>query len=179
LVYLKDLNYDADGNPVVLYIQSSGYESGPRNGPRRWMTARWTGEQWDIRGTIQSDSNYDTGCLHVEQGGLWRIIGPTEAGPQRYNPGGEMAVWLSSDQGRTWTRERQITHGSVHNHTYARRPVGAHPGFYSFWADGHARQPSESRLYFCDRSGQSVWRLPAAMEGLTQEPEPVFPGGQA
>ena len=179
LVYLKDLNYDADGNPVVLYILSSGYESGPRNGPRRWMTARWTGEQWDIRGTIQSDSNYDTGCLHVEQGGLWRIIGPTEAGPQRYNPGGEMALWLSCDQGRTWTRERQITHGSVHNHTYARRPVGAHPGFCAFWADGHARQPSGSRLYFCDRSGQSVCRLPTAMGGPAQEPEPVFPGGQA
>jgi hypothetical protein len=173
LVYLKDLNYDADGNPVVLYVRSRGYQSGPENGPRRWTTARWTGEGWDIQGTIESDSNYDTGCLHVEEGGVWRVIGPTEPGPQRYNPGGEMAVWISCDRGQSWTRERQITRGSAYNHTYARRPVHAHPDFYAFWADGHAREPSESRLYFCDRSGARVWRLPTMMGGPFQEPEPV------
>jgi len=33
--------------------------------------------------------------------------------------------------------------------------------FYAFWADGHARDPSPSRLYFCDRTARSVFRLPA------------------
>jgi len=176
LVYMKDINFDEDGNPIILYVTSGGYESGPGNMPRTWTTARWTGEKWEIRGSIVSDNNYDTGCLHVEPrpgGDTWRIIGPTETGPQPYNPGGEMAVWTSTDQGKTWKKLRQITSNSPYNHTYARRPVNAHPDFYAFWADGHGRRPSESRLYFCDKTGEHVFRLPTAMEGDFAKPEPV------
>jgi len=164
LAYMKDLNFDADGNPVILHVVSDGWEPGPENGPRRWTTARWTGGEWEFREVTTSDNNYDTGCLHVEPDGTWRVIGPTEPGPQPYNPGGEMAAWTSSDQGATWTRVRRITAGSKFNHTYARRPVDAHPDFYAFWADGHGRHPSESRLYFCNRDGTGVRRLPAAMD---------------
>jgi hypothetical protein len=171
LVYMKDLNFDAKGNPIVLYVTSRGYESGPRNDPRVWTTAHWTGTRWEIRGTIRSDSNYDTGCLHVEPDGSWRIIGPTEPGPQPYNPGGEMALWVSPDEGKTWRREKLLTQGSIYNHTYARRPVNAHPDFYALWADGNARAPSESRLYFCDRSGDNVRRLPFTMEEDLEPPE--------
>jgi hypothetical protein len=57
---------------------------------------------------------------------------------------------------------KQLTRNSERNHTYARRPVNAHPGFYAFWADGHGRQPSESDLYFCNREGD-VFRLPRTM----------------
>lgn len=163
LVYLKDLNFDARGNPIILYITSRGYESGPKNNPRRWTTAHWTAKEWDIRGEIESDSNYDTGCLHVESDGVWRIIAPTGTGPQPYNPGGEMEMWISDDQGDTWSKKRQLTFNSPYNHTYARRPVNAHPDFYAFWADGHARTPSDSRLYFCNRSGTRVMRLPSVM----------------
>ncbi|MFQ6132787.1 MAG: BNR-4 repeat-containing protein [Armatimonadota bacterium] len=173
LVYLKDLNFDARGHPIVLYVTSRGYESGPKNDPRTWTTAHWTGEQWEISGSITSDNNYDTGCLHVETEGAWRLIGPTEPGPQRYNPGGEVAVWLSRDEGKTWEKQRQLTANSRYNHTYVRRPVNAHPGFYAFWADGHGREPSESRLYFTDRLGARVWRLPSVMTDSLQAPEPV------
>ena len=193
LVYIHELNFDAEGRPVVLYVTSRGYESGPKNNPRTWTTARWTGKDWDIQGSITSDNNYDTGCLHVEAdgGGLpqapgpkaepsataagrprWRIIGPSETGPQPFNPGGEVAMWTSTDQGRSWTKVRQMTHDSPYNHTYCRRPVNAHPDFYAFWADGHGRKPSESRLYFCDKEGR-VFRLPPLMEGQTAKPEEV------
>ena len=172
LVYLKDLNFSGR-YPVVLYVTSAGYEAGPDNGPRRWTTAYWTGHRWDIQSAITSDSNYDTGCLHVEESGLWRIIGPTETGPQPFNPGGEMAVWVSGDRGHTWIRELRITRDSPHNHTYARRPVNAHPDFSAFWADGHGRQSSDSRLYFCDRTGTKVRRLPVDMTGSIARPEPV------
>ncbi len=172
-VYLKDLNFDAQGRPIILYLTSRGYQPGPKNDPRTWTTAHWTGERWEVFGSIVSDNNYDTGCLHVEADGAWRLIAPTQPGPQRYNPGGEMAMWLSRDEGRTWQLVRQLTHNSAYNHTYARRPQNAHPDFYAFWADGDARQPSPSRLYFCDRSGEHVWRLPEKMRGAFAEPEPV------
>jgi hypothetical protein len=173
LVYIQDLHFDAQGRPVILYTTSRGYESGPKNDPRLWRTARWTGSEWDVQGTITSDSNYDVGALYIESDSLWRIIGPTQPGPQPYNPGGEIAVWTSDNQGRTWRMGRQITRDSEFNHTYVRRPVNAHPDFYAFWADGHARQPSASRLYFCDRSGEHVWRLPPVMTGEFARPERV------
>jgi hypothetical protein len=161
-VYLKDIGFDADGRPVILYITSKGYASGPANDPRTWTTARWTGRDWDIRPAMTSDSNYDMGSLYLEAPDRWRIIAPTEPGPQPYNPGGEVALWLSSDRGGTWRKTRDLTRNSPRNHTYVRRPVHAHPDFYAFWADGHARQPSVSRLYFADRDGH-VHPLPARM----------------
>jgi hypothetical protein len=169
-VYLMDLAFDADGHPIILYLTSRGYESGPKNGPRRWCTAHWTGSQWQIRGSIESDNNYDMGSLYVESDGLWRIIGPTEPGPQPYNTGGEVAMWTSADQGGSWRKTRQLTSGSRHNHGYCRKPLAAHPDFYAFWADGHARQPSDSRLYFCTQQGD-VRVLPERMTQDFARPE--------
>lgn len=170
-VYMKDITFDAAGHPVILYLTSGGWQSGPGNDPRIWQTARWTGNAWDIQGTIRSDNNYDLGSLYIEPDGTWRLIAPTETGPQPYNPGGEVAMWASRDRGATWTKLKQLTHDSPYNHTYVRRPVNAHPDFYAIWADGHARQKSDSRLYFTDRDGSHVWRLPVRMEGDTAKPE--------
>ncbi|MBW3596368.1 MAG: BNR repeat-containing protein [Planctomycetes bacterium] len=168
-VYLKDIRFDADDRPVILFLTSKSYESGPKNDPRTWTTARWTGTQWDIHPAFTSDNNYDMGSLWIDEDGAWRIIAPSETGPQPYNPGGEAAMWLSDDQGRSWRKQKQLTSGSERNHTYIRRPVNAHPDFYAFWADGHGRQPSLSRLYFCNRAGE-VFVLPREMDD-TAKPE--------
>jgi hypothetical protein len=177
LVYLKDLNYDAAGRPVILFLASPGYESGPKNGPRTWRTAHWTGKEWKLNSLTTSGNNYDHGSLYVEVDGAWRVIAPTETGPQRYNPGGEMVMWLSRDEGNSWQRVCQLTRHSPFNHTYARRPLNAHPGFYTLWADGHGREPSESRLYFTNRDGDRVCRLPSHMETDSAKPELVRSDG--
>ncbi len=171
-VYMKDICYDENGRPIILYVTSKGYQSGPANNPRTWTTARWTGTEWEIRAAMSSDNNYDMGPLYLEKDGTWRLIGPTETGPQPFNPGGEIAMWTSSDKGKTWQKVKQLTSGSDRNHTYVRRPVNAHPDFYGLWADGHGRQPSESCLYFCDRAG-NVRLLPREMTGDAQEPQPT------
>ncbi len=169
-VYLKDIQLDRDGRPVILYLTSKGFQSGPQNNPRTWTTARWTGKKWIARAVTTSDNNYDTGSLYLEDEGVWRIIGPTQPGPQRFNPGGEIAMWVSRDEGSTWKMIRQLTADSPMNHTYARRPVDAHPDFYALWADGHGRKPSPSRLYFCNRAGD-VFRLPSEMKNEFARPE--------
>ena len=161
-VYLKDIRLDINERPIILFITSKGYESGPKNNPRTWTTARWTGKAWQIREAFTSDNNYDMGSLYIEEDGMWRIIGPTETGPQPYNPGGEMAMWISRNLGLTWKKVKQLTTNSPRNHTYARRPVNAHPDFYAIWADGHGRKPSQSNLYFCDIQG-NVRILPREM----------------
>ncbi len=170
-VYLADIVFDDAGRPVILFVLSKGFESGPDNGPREWRIARWTGTEWQDRPTgIESLSNYDVGALYIESDSDWRIIGPTQPGPQPYNPGGEIAMWTSRDTGATWTMTRQMTRNSPMNHGYVRRPVNAHPDFYGFWADGHGRKPSESRLYFCTRDGD-VFRLPQVMKEDFEKPE--------
>ena len=169
-VYLMDILLDEDERPVILFLTSKGYEAGPKNDPRTWTTARWTGAAWQIWPAFVSDNNYDMGSLYIEEGGLWRIIGPTQTGPQPYNPGGEMAMWVSENSGQTWKKVRQLTAESPYNHTFARRPLNAHPDFYAFWADGHGREPSQSSLYFCDKQG-NVRVLPREMTGDFAEPK--------
>jgi hypothetical protein len=163
LVYLKDLNFDDAGRPVILYLTSRGYAPGPDSGPREWYTAHWLGNRWRLRPVATSDHNYDYGPLYVEND-AWRLIAPTAPGPQPGGAGGEMVVWTSRDEGATWHSERQLTHDSQFNHTYARRPVDAHPQFYALWADGNPLERSASRLYFVDREGWSVWQLPTHMD---------------
>ncbi|MBI4579999.1 MAG: BNR-4 repeat-containing protein [Planctomycetes bacterium] len=171
LVYINDVNFDAQGRPIVQYIVSDGSEPGPKNDPRVWTVARWTGTQWGIHDTgIRSDHNYDMGSLCVEDDGAWRIIGPNEPGPQRYGTGGEMAAWISRDEGRTWTKVATITRGSKYNHSYARRPIDAHPDFYALWADGDAFKLSPSHLYITNRACDKVWVLPETMTGEFAEP---------
>ncbi len=168
-IYLKDIQFDELGRPIILYLTSKGYKSGPENDPRIWTIAYWNGERWNIKPAMQSDSNYDMGSLYIEGNGLWRIIAPTEKGPQPFNPGGEVAMWITEDYGKTWNRIRKLTANSRYNHTYVRRPVNAHPDFYALWADGHARRPSSSRIYFSDKEG-NVCVLPENMENDFVQP---------
>jgi hypothetical protein len=175
-VYVKDIQFNRTGKPVILYVTSKGYESGPSNGPRAWQIARWSGNQWRFSTITQSDNNYDMGSLYLEAT-KWRLIAPTEPGPQSYNPGGEICTWISEDEGETWQRGRQLTRSSPRNHAFVRRPINAHPEFYAFWADGHGRQPSESRLYFSNQQGD-VFQLPATMTGKFSQPLLLLPTNQ-
>ncbi len=113
--------------------------------------------------------NYDMGSLYIEGDGTWRIIAPTEVGPQKWGTGGEMAMWTSRDKGATWSKVKDLTTNSERNHAYARRPVNAHPGFYAFWADGNPDEFSDSFLYFTTREGD-VYMLPPEIEGDTGTP---------
>ncbi|BDC48514.1 hypothetical protein F183_A08300 [Bryobacterales bacterium F-183] len=168
-VYLKEVAFQPDGNPVMLYLTTTGYESGPKNGLRKWYTARWTGTEWKIQPFTTSDHNYDHGGLWIESNGDWRVIAPTAAGPQPYTTGGDMVLWQSKDQGATWKQLKQLTNSRTVNHTYAKKPVNAHRDFYAFWADGDTLKRGPSQLYFANRDGD-VFVLPSVMTGETAKP---------
>ncbi len=171
-VYLKDMGFDAGGNPVFLYITSRGHQPGPPNDPRTWRVTRWDGSAWKTTEICPADHNYDMGSLYLTDD-RWLLIGPTQTGPQPYHGGGEIALWESRDQGETWEMAKQLTHDSKQNHNYARRPLHAKDPFFVFWADGDPTRLSPSRLYFGDSSGQQVWRLPYTMDEPFAEPERV------
>ena len=172
LVYINDAQLDADGHPVILYVTSARYEPGPPGEPRYQTVARWDGRQWHFSEVTRTTHNYDVGSIHIE-GDTWRVFAPAEPGPQRWGTGGEVAIWRSTDRGETWTKQRDVTRGSERNHSYVRRPVNAHADFYAFWADGNADELSPSYLYFTNRDGSEVWRLPYDLEGDFARPEPV------
>jgi hypothetical protein len=171
LVYLKQLQFDAQGRPVILYLTSKGYAPGPQNDPRTWRIAHWNGTAWQHRDVTASDHNYDFGSLYLEVDGTWRLIAPTGPGAQPYGTGGQMAAWTSRDEGRSWHKFKDLTHDARHNHSFARAPLSAHPDFYALWGAGDTHRPSDSVLYFTDRGGTHVWRLPANMTGETAAPE--------
>jgi hypothetical protein len=175
LVYLNDITLDGDGNPVILVVTSSSHQPGPQGDPRTWEVLHHKDGAWRVRTVTNSTHNYDTGPIWVESDGMWRIVGPTERGPQRWGGGGEVAVWTSGDEGATWTKVRDVTKDSPRNNSYVRKAIGAEPDspFAVIWADGHADKLSISRLYFADREGKTVRCLPYDMKEEFATPETV------
>lgn len=174
-VYLKDMSFDRDGHPVLLYVTSRGHEPGPPNDPRRFRITRWDGNAWQTSTVCPTDHNYDMGSLYLGNTS-WTIRVPSSPGPQPYHGGGEIVTWQSVDRGGTWTEQQHLTRDSERNHNYARRPINAKDPFYVFWADGDPTRLSPSHLYFADSSGQRVWRLPYEMSDKSAEPELLTPG---
>lgn len=168
--YLLDITFDKKQKPAILVISSKGFQAGPGNAPRNWTLYRAKNDKWESSIVTTSDSNYDMGSVYVESDKVLKVIGPSVDGPQAYNPGGEVAMWLSKDGGKTWAKEKQLTERSERNHSYVRKPSHARPDFYSIWADGHGRKPSESFLYFSNQKGD-VFRLPRNSNDAMITPE--------
>ena len=171
--YIKDVNFDEKGNPIILYVASYGHQPGPKQGPREWFTAHWTGKKWDFRFITHSTNNYDSGSIWVE-GKTWTVIAPTEPGPEKWGQGGEIESWVTRNGGKTWKRALRYTANSPMNHCYVRRPVQSKDPFWCFWADGNADVFSISHFFFADSKG-NVYRLPYKMAPDQEwaKPEPV------
>jgi hypothetical protein len=177
LVYMKDIDYDATGNPILLYLTVSdasgdGHLPGPQVGARTIHTAHWTGGAWQIRDVMTTDHNYDHGELSIEADGTWRLTGAFIDGPQQFGTGGELGVWTSQNQGTSWQLAYQLTQNSQYNQTYVRLPVNAHDDFAAYWADGNAFSQSASRLYFSTKNGE-VYRMPTQFTSDFVAPELV------
>ena len=170
--YIKDINFDKDGHPVILYLTSDNHRTGPEGGLRNWECAHWNGQKWEYSFITHSTHCYDSGSLYID-GDNWDVIAPTQPGPQYWGTGGEMALWRTENEGVIWEKFKDLTRGSVRNHSYARRPLHAHPDFYAFWADGNPDSLSISRLYFCNKDGE-VFRMPYTMKRDWEKPERVF-----
>lgn len=167
-VYLKDMGFDAKGNPICLYIRSNGHEPGPISAPYEWCITKWDGQNWQTFVITTSDHNYDMGSLYISDKD-WKIVGPTESGPQKWGVGGELAIWKSKDNGETWKRIKTLTKNSVNSHSYVRRPVDCKVPFCFFWANGNSHIFSKSELYFGDFKG-NIWKLPYQMKNDFEKP---------
>ncbi len=162
-VYLKDMDFDKNGYPIILYITSPQYQTGPSDPVREWRLARWTGTEWAFTYVADANHNYDMGSLYLEDN-IYRIVAPTEFGPQEWGTGGEMAIWESTDEGATWEKTKDITYGSARNHSYARRPLYCNDDFYALWSDGNTDALSRCYLYYSTKDGD-VYQMPYDFNG--------------
>lgn len=170
-IYLKDMGFDQAGHPACLIIRSKGHVPGPDSAPYEWCIVKWDGEMWTTSVITTSDHNYDMGSLYISDD-IWKVVGPTEIGPQLWGVGGEVAIWTSADRGVTWAREKTITSNSPLSHSYVRRPLHHRPPFSFFWADGDSHTFSKSELYFGDFDG-NIWKLPYDMKEPFAAPEKI------
>ena len=169
LVYISDLNFDRYGNPVVLVVLSRDFRPGPNSGPKEWIIISRKKQEWNFSKVCESDHNYDIGSLYIADD-VWRIIGPTEQGSQKYVTGGEISVWTSNDEGTTWHKTGNVTQNSQTNNSFVRRPQNAHKDFIALWADGDAVKISASHLYFTNEKCDRVWVLPYEMKRNFEKP---------
>ncbi|MEM6332207.1 MAG: BNR-4 repeat-containing protein [Planctomycetota bacterium] len=162
LCYVKDAALDLEGRLLLLVSTAPDDGSPPGERPSTWKLIRERETGWTVAEICVSDHDYDYGSLYVERVGATerlRIIGATEPGPQPRHTGGHLATWISDDGGQSWHRERVLTRGGSVNHTYPRKPLGADPAFYAFWADGDASQPSASSLWYIARDAAVPTRM--------------------
>lgn len=171
-VYIKDLRFDRDGHPVILYVSGKGYRPGPREGLREWHVAHFNGKKWVFRFITTSTHNYDSGSLFIEDD-LWRVIAPTDDGAFHWYAGGEVVSWVSRNQGKKWVREHTYTHDSPGNHGYVRRVLDGRDPFYCLWSDSIPNKLSACKLYFADSKG-NVWELPYEMTADWEYPKKMY-----
>jgi hypothetical protein len=169
-VYIKDVNFDETGNPVILILVCNDFRPGPGGDPRELMIVHRKENKWVFTKICDLFHNYSMGSVFIN-GNEWAIIAPTSPGPIKYGTGGEMVKWVSYDQGNTWKISVEITKNSTFNCTFARRPVDENKRFYSFWCDGDPEKRSESHLYFTDESCKNIWVLPYNMEKDLERPK--------
>jgi hypothetical protein len=172
-VYLKDMDYDSNGNPICLVLTSQGHEPGPGNAPYTLRLVRRNPHTsgWEQIPVCESDHNYDMGSLYLTDS-LWYVVAPVADPPQAWGVGGEVVLYGSRDEGGQWELLKQITRSSELNHSYIRRPENFSPPFCFFWASGHPHRQSISELYFGDFRGR-VWKLPYTMGSENAFPQRV------
>lgn len=183
LVYVKDMVYDANGHPVILYLTAANYAPGPAGEPRLLEITRWTGSEWVTTAlpaaATESSTlihNYCAGVLRIESSGRWVVLAPTGSGQapgadasqteieHYWGQGGEMELWVSDDQGQKWTKTRALTAQSERKHGYPRNVENAADPFYYLWTDGNPEAFSEAHLHIANSDGSKCWELPYEMD---------------
>jgi hypothetical protein len=145
----------SEGRPVILFLTSRGFEPGPKSGPHEWKTLRWTGSGWQMRrpSRLPTTTTITARCTSRTRRHLAHHRAPRTLGPQAGNPGGEMVLWTSSNEGAD-VDEGEATHARLAcaiTRTRGVRCTRTRPST-RLWADGHGREPSDVLdLYFTDQ----------------------------
>ncbi|MDD4870053.1 MAG: BNR-4 repeat-containing protein [Kiritimatiellae bacterium] len=144
-VWLKDIQLDPQGRPLILFIDSEC-----KTFTGKWKVARQQTGCWQIADFAQSDHMYDDGALVIRGEKDYGIYAPTGVS-QPHEDGGEIEEWQSTDGGATWARIRALTIKSQFSHNNVKAVLGGAPEFRVFWSYGDSVSPPRNRAVdmFC------------------------------
>jgi hypothetical protein len=140
-IWLKDIQLDGNGDPLVLFIDGevSTFHS-------EWKFASLREKAWTFSDVCSSDHMYDDGGLVILNDEDIRIYGPVKAS-QPIEDGGDIEVWQSVDGGATWTYLESLTENSKYSHNNVKVVFnhGKQSGdFRMMWSYGDSLWPSSS-----------------------------------
>lgn len=164
-VWLKDIQLDAAGRPLILFLDAE-----VETFASRWLVLRQTEAGWRTSEIGVSDHMYDDGGLVYLGEDDIRVYAPTTAVQPRED-GGEIEEWQSVDGGVTWANTRHLTAGSLYSHNNVKVVFGHElsPGdLRVVWSYGDSNYPPET----------TEVRLHAYGEGWTGPTEVSFAPGQ-
>lgn len=169
LVFINDLNFDSQGNPVIVAIISSDIRPVQTDQPRELTVIRWKDGKWHFYKVCNIDHNYDMGPIYISED-EWKIVATTGIGPQKNGTGGEIEIFVSTNEGIDWIKQGELTSASIRNNSYPRRPMKVNREFFTFWVDGDANKLSPSQLYFTNQKCNKIWVLPYIMKKDSERP---------
>lgn len=161
-VWLKDIQLDAAGRPLILFLDAepATYES-------QWLVARPRVDGWTTSWLATSDHMYDDGGLVYLSEADIRVYGPT-TDVQPHEDGGEIEEWQTGDGGATWRNTGHVTAGSRYSHNNVKVVFGHEHGpgdLRVVWSYGDSNYPPAT----------TDVRLHAHGEGRDGATEVLFP----
>jgi hypothetical protein len=171
LVYINDLNFDNEGNPVILAIISN--DSGQEGILTHELSIfLWKDNTLSINKICSVPHNQCIGAVYPGKE-IWKVLSPCVESSDKSDSVHEIVLWTSRDKGSSWQRATDVTSNSIFNNSYVRRPLNASDEFYSFWSDGDHKKRSECRIYFTNEKCNKVWAFPYKMSKEMQRPERI------
>ncbi|HLN56585.1 MAG TPA: BNR-4 repeat-containing protein [Bacteroidales bacterium] len=156
LVYIHDLNFDEEGNPVILLMTNNNSKSGPGE-PGEWVVVSRRNGTWNHSKVCSMPNNYRPGSLYISEN-EWRLTGPSDHKISKPVTGGSMVLWISTDRGQTWIKSAGVSCGSP-DQSIVQRPLNPDDEFYAFWSEG-ATEKTPSSILFTNKKFDRVWMLP-------------------
>lgn len=145
-VWLKDIQLDSDGRPLILFIDAN-----PFTYVSHWKCGRLRGDGWRFSDIAVGDHMYDDGGMVIEDGSV-TVYAPTTPSQPRED-GGEIDVWRSADGDAPWERCDPLTVGSDLSHNNVKVVFNHRTGpgdMQVIWSYGDSVSPPstrESRLF--------------------------------
>lgn len=155
LVNIHDLNFDQEGNPVILLTTTTEAGTGETG---EWVVVSRINGSWNHSKVCTMPYNYSPGSLYISKN-EWRLTGSSDYDISKPGTEGSMVLWTSEDRGQTWVRSSAVSCGSSPYRSLPQRPLNPGAEFYAFWSE-EATETTPSRIMFTNKKFDKVWMLP-------------------
>jgi hypothetical protein len=138
--HVNDLILDDENKPFILF-NTGPWTVSTTSGEGQWKLAKHNGHEWVTYPIAPCDNLFDRGCLLITADDRLKAYLPMSDDGR---DGGEIAEFVSYDEGETWIQEQMVTHDSEYSHNYVVRVANHHPDLQVFWSYGDSSPTGSS-----------------------------------